>query len=382
MAGIRKKTYKNKKGVEITKYYIVYKDINGKQCSGGSYDTKREAKEHLSEYNEVRNDGEATLGDIFKLFEKKRAKYAKATRTLYEIYYAKYFKQYESVKYKKISGIFLQDIFDKIEKDSPYIAIICMKMCKSAANNAIKKGIIKQNKFNQVDSIKVPKADINHLTREELLQILEQAQKHHCKKYFTMLYTLVGTGIRIGELIALTKSDVNTNELYIDINKQFTQGELKDTKTTSSTRKVYIFPDLASCLADYIKELEGELLFPSYAGTYITIENFRRRFWTSVKKEVGITKRVRLHDLRGSYIDLVLASGISPKFAQNQVGHAKNSTTMDCYARNNLDMVRTATDTMGTFFNLGGKTVEKNEIEEKTNVISFCDRLAKRNSGR
>ena len=45
-------------------------------------------------------------------------------------------------------------------------------------------------------------------------------------------------------------------------------------------------------------------------------------------------------------------------------------------------MVRTATDTMGTFFNLGGKTVEKNEIEEKNNVISFCDRLAKRNSGR
>ena len=97
---------------------------------------------------------------------------------------------------------------------------------------------------------------------------------------------------------------------------------------------------------------------------------------------MGITKRVRLHDLRGSYIDLVLASGISPKFAQNQVGHAKNSITMDCYERNNLDMVKTATDTMGTFFNLGGKMVEKNKIEEKTNLISFCDRLTKRNSGR
>ena len=87
---------------------------------------------------------------------------------------------------------------------------------------------------------------------------------------------------------------------------------------------------------------------------------------------------MRLHDLRGSYIDLVLASGISPKFAQNQVGHAKNSTTMDCYTRNNLDMVRSATETMGAFFNLGGKTVEKNEDTRKSNVISFSDRLAKR----
>lgn len=382
MAGIRKKIYKTKNGVEKVKYYIVYKDINGKQCSGGSYDTKREAKEHLTEYSEVRSDGEATLGDIFKLFEKKRAKYAKATRTLYKLYYTKYFEQYESIKYKKVTGVFLQDIFDKIEKESPYVALICMKMCKSATNNAIKKGIIKQNKFNQVDNIKLPKADINHLTREELLMILEQAQKKHCKKYFTMLYTLVGTGIRIGELIALTKSDVNTKDLYIDVNKQYTQRELKDTKTTSSRRRVYIFPDLAYCLADYIKEVEGDLLFPSYAGTYITLENFRRRFWTTIKKEAGITKRVRLHDLRGSYIDLVLASGLSPKFAQSQVGHAKNSTTMDCYARNNLDMVKSATDTMGSFFNLGGKTVEKNENEEKSNVISFCDRLAKRNSGK
>lgn len=378
MAGIRKKTYKNKDGILQTKYYIVYKDINGNQCSGGGYSTKREAKEHLAEYSEIKSDVDATLGDIFKLFEKKKCKYAKATQTLYRIYYDKYFKEYENVKYKKLTAVFLQDLFDKIEQNSPYIAIICLKMCKSAANNAIKKGKIKQNKFNQVDSIKLPKADINHLTREELLAILQRAQKNYCKKYFTMLYTLVGTGLRMGELIALNKSDVNIKELYINVDKQFTQKELKDTKTTSSRRRVYIFPDLAYCLADYMKDLEGEILFPSFAGTYISLENFSRRFWTSVKEDVGITKRVRLHDLRGSYIDLVLASGISPKFAQNQVGHAKNSTTMDCYARNNLDMVRNATETMGAFFNLGGKTVEKNEIPKNSNVISFSDRLAKR----
>lgn len=45
-------------------------------------------------------------------------------------------------------------------------------------------------------------------------------------------------------------------------------------------------------------------------------------------------------------------------------------------------MIKASTDTMGTFFNLAAKTVEKNEIEEKSNVISFCDRLAKHNNGR
>ena len=39
---------------------------------------------------------------------------------------------------------------------------------------------------------------------------------------------------------------------------------------------------------------------------------------------------------------MTLSSGLSPKFTQNNVGHKRNSTTMDIYARNNTDMVNFA----------------------------------------
>lgn len=381
MAGIRKKVYKNKKGVEIIKYYVVYKDIKGKQCSGGvGYDTKAEARKHLEEYEDLKVEGDITLGYIFELFKKRMKKYAKTTRELYEMYYEKYFKEISDAKYKRITGIFLQDIFDNIEKDSPYIAIICMKMWKSATNNAIKKHLIRTNKFNEVDTIKAPKAEINHLTGQEILNLLELAKENFCKKYFVMLYTLVGTGMREGELLALQKSDVDLKELTININKQYTHKELKNMpKTQSSVRKIHIFPDLAECLRDYMSEVSGELLFPSMTGGYINIDNFRRRFWTSLKEMANITKRVRLHDLRGSYIDFILSSGLSPKFAQNQVGHARNSTTMDGYAKNNQDMINKAEEKINDFFKLGGKTVEKFSKTENNNVILFSDILAKRN---
>ena len=344
MASIRKKSYKNKKGIIVTKYYICYRDITGVQKSGGGYRTLQEAKKHLNDFTDITSaDSDLRLKDIFNLFKKKCEKYAQTTQNLYTMYYNKYFKPIEEVKYKKLNSIFLQNLFDEIEKDSPYVAVICLKMCKSATNTAIKKKLIQENKFNSIDPIKLPKADINHLTADRIIKLLEIAKKEYCKKYYTMLYLMVGTGMREGEILALQKEDFNYKERTISVNKQYTHGELKQKpKTDSSIRTVYLFPDLAEAIQEYIKELEGNILFPNMNGGYINIDNFRRRFWTQLKKKAGITERIRLHDLRGSYIDLILSSGLSAKFAQSQVGHAKIQTTLDIYAQNNKDMVEKA----------------------------------------
>lgn len=143
-------------------------------------------------------------------------------------------------------------------------------------------------------------------------------------------------------------------------------------KTDSSIRTVYLFPDLAEAIQEYIKELEGNILFPNMNGGYINIDNFRRRFWTQLKKKAGITERIRLHDLRGSYIDLILSSGLSAKFAQSQVGHAKIQTTLDIYAQNNKDMVEKAEEKINKI--LGEKcwkNVGKNTKNKKSNILQF-----------
>ena len=61
-------------------------------------------------------------------------------------------------------------------------------------------------------------------------------------------------------------------------------------------------------------------------------------------------KKVRIHDIRGSYIDKVLESGLSIKFAQNQAVHSRVQTTLDIYARNNKRMKKKAMEVLNDIF--------------------------------
>lgn len=72
--------------------------------------------------------------------------------------------------------------------------------------------------------------------------------------------------------------------------------------------------------------------------------------WQPLLAYAGITDRVRLHDLRGSYADIALEHGASIKFIQNQLGHANAETTMNIYMKNNSDAIKKALEQMSGVF--------------------------------
>ena len=378
MAGISKKRVKTKKG-EVVKYTITYYDIFGKQHTSGIYDTIKEAKRHLSKFENVNPDNQnITYGQIFKHYlDKARKKYAINTIETYERYYKKYFQAVEDIRYDKIDSITWQGLFDDIEKSSAYVAQDSLKMAKAAVNYCIKHGLLDYNVFDKVEKAELPKADINHLTIEEIKMVLEECRRSY-PEYYALLYTFVGTGAREGEIFALTKDDFNFDEKSLLINKQFTKNRLvHKTKTESSNRKIYIFDELVGVLREHIRrsDKENPILFPNRAGNYLNPHNLRQRFWYPLLELCEINKRVRLHDLRGSYIDMVLSSGLSVKFAQNQAGHAKSETTLNIYARNNTDMIEKATEKIGNIFSQKyeqNMSMKENSLNKK--IIHFPKR--------
>ena len=375
MAGISKKRIKTKKG-EVIRYFITYRDIFGKQHTSGYYETIKEAKKHLWEFEEVKTDSKnITFGKIFKLFmDKAKLKYAMSTYDTYNVYYKKYLQELNPIKYDSVNSIAMQGFFDDIEKKStPHVAEHCLKLSRAATNYAIKHKLVNHNIFCEIEKPKPPKADINHLTIEELKEVLNECKRSY-REYYPLLFTFIGTGAREGEILALEKADFNYDEGYISITKQFTQARLVyKTKTESSNRKIYLFDELKEVLYEHIKTLKPDnpLLFPSRTGTYLRGENFRKRVFYKILKLCGITKRVRLHDLRGSYIDMILSSGLSVKFAQNQVGHARTETTLNVYARNNDDMITNATNTLNTFFKKCEANVSQKENRGNSKIIAF-----------
>ena len=377
MASIIKRKYKGKKG-DTVKYYITYRDIYGKQHTVGGYSGLQDAKKHLKDFEDgTCSRTDITIKDIFDLYAEKLKKKAHTTQYDFNMYYNKYFKEIEHLYYRKTDIIFWQKFFDNIESNSKYVAALCLRFAKAAANNAINKNIIDINKFTKIDKIEIQKPDINHLTKDELKLLLTTAKEKFSYKYYVCLYVFIATGMREGEIFALNKSDIDFEQATINVNKQFTKQRLKyKPKTSSSIRSVSIISDLLEVLKEYIKTVKGEILFPNNVGNYLNITNFRQRFWLKLLEACNITKRVRLHDLRGSYIDMVLSSGLSPKFAQNQVGHANIQTTLDVYAQNNQDMIEVANNKINDIFTSCCRNVVEKQNERPTNILQFPKRQA------
>lgn len=148
----------------------------------------------------------------------------------------------------------------------------------------------------------------------------------------TGFMTLYFTGMRIGELLALTPSDIDTQNNMITVNKSYRKVGKEDIisppKTPKSNRSIAIPPFLTSMIQEYESKLHGldseDRLF-SYSRHYFTHEIAR------VSKEAGI-RRIRVHDFRHSHASLLIEMGFSPLLISERLGHEKVDTTLNIYS--------------------------------------------------
>jgi integrase len=135
--------------------------------------------------------------------------------------------------------------------------------------------------------------------QEEFNVFLETvSDKPETRKAFLLLYW---TGMRIGELLALTYNDINLEEKTISTNKSYQRLKGKDMITQPKTPKsirVITMPDfLAEEFREYCSHLYGimkkERLFR------FTKSHMEHCMATGIERS-GV-KRIRLHDLRHSH---------------------------------------------------------------------------------
>jgi integrase len=131
---------------------------------------------------------------------------------------------------------------------------------------------------------------------------------------------LYWTGIRLGELLALTPEDFDLEAGVLHVTKSYQrlQGEdvITSPKTRRSVRDVAMPAFLVSEVADHLRlgqVAEGERVFTvskwaleNGIGTYA--------------KRAGV-KRIRVHDLRHSHVSLLIDKGFSALAIADRVGH-------------------------------------------------------------
>lgn len=150
--------------------------------------------------------------------------------------------------------------------------------------------------------------------------------------FYPLLFTTIFTGMRKGEMLALTWDSINWITQKITVDKNYTHGRLG----TPKTGKIRVI-DMSNELAKVLKEWrlacphsELNLVFPISNGNYQSADNLAKRRFLPALNRAGIDK-IRFHDLRHTYASLLLANGAPMKYVQHQLGHSSISMTMDLY---------------------------------------------------
>ena len=198
-------------------------------------------------------------------------------------------------------------------------------------NYAVRYYDLRDNPCRKAGSIGKSKADeMDFWTKQEFKEFLPSMDsKPEARMAFLLLYW---TGMRIGELLALTYDDINFEEKTISITKSYQRLKGKDVITQPKTPKsirIITMPDfLADEFREYCSHLYGimknERLF------HFTKSHMEHCMAAGIEKS-GV-KRIRLHDLRHSHASMLVDMGVAPLEIAERLGHEKVETTLNTYS--------------------------------------------------
>ena len=140
----------------------------------------------------------------------------------------------------------------------------CYHVIRMALDRAIKDGLIKKNPILGVKLPPPEQKEMKVLSKEEIQRFLIQAKAEGMYELFLLELT---TGLRRGEILALTWDDLNFETGELRISKQVTpvggKNIISEPKTKAAFRTIILPPAMAALLREYRKEVSSSLMFPS-----------------------------------------------------------------------------------------------------------------------
>ena len=215
-----------------------------------------------------------------------------------------------------------------------------------AVEDAVRWGYVGRNVVQLVEAPSVAAPDLRWPTSAEVGRLLTESAAH-ADRLHALWVVAAHTGMRLGELLALTWDDVDLEAGVLMVRRILVkvvaqEPTFGEPKTKRSKRPVPLTPDAVAALhahhdrQDFERRRLGDdygrhgLVFATVLGTPISgavaMQYFKRALgWANLPAEI------RIHDLRHAAASLMLGNGVDVPTVAKVLGHARNSTTLDVY---------------------------------------------------
>ena len=167
------------------------------------------------------------------------------------------------------------------------------------------------------------------------------------------------TGMRIAEITALCREDIDFENNTIDINKQLVYASRSKSeyeirhilKTSKSRGKIPLPYELKILLKEYIEKYPYDPIC-SKQGQYFNVPNLGKK----LRRDFGFT----YHDLRHSFASILYTNNVDVKTTQELLRHTNVSTTLNIYTHLKEDR---KLDVVNSIFNTkNAKSVPNSKI--------------------
>ena len=162
---------------------------------------------------------------------------------------------------------------------------------------------------------KRPKELPEILSLQEVHRLLELTRNQKHRAILSLLYT---SGLRMGELICLQPSDIDSERMVVRVRRG--KGK-KDRYTRLTVRMLEQLRTYWKCYRPQKYLFEGMV-----AGQHISASTVQKVFHRS-RQRAGIKRQVGVHVLRHCFATHLLEAGVDSMVIKQMLGHAHLSTT-------------------------------------------------------
>lgn len=329
-----------------------YVDGNGKEVTR-RFDRKREAQSFLDDITTTLvtgtyvapGAGKATIDQLHAQWLGTQAHLKATTRATREVTYSKHVEPvWGATRVAEVQQTAVSAWITKLSGDGAQPATIenSLGVLRMICAMAVLDRRIARN---PCDGVKAPRrehSDRAYLSHRQVDQLARQVGE----RYRPTILILAYTGLRFGELAALTVKDLDLVRRRINVRQSVTEvkGKLEwSTPKTHERRSVpfdqFLDDDLANAVGGKQRD---DLLFTAPEGGTLRIATFRTRIFTpAIDALRGVDEdcepttdypKATLHDLRHTAASLAISAGANVKAVQTMLGHKSAAMTLDTYA--------------------------------------------------